>query len=163
MRSWVRPPDGLFKCNIDAAVFDLSSHFGFGCIVRNSLGVVVDAVFGNLAGSFSPSLAEALTVREALSWLLSLDFSDIVIESDALVVVEALNNLVSDSSSLGLVVEDCKILASHFSSCHFVFVYRSANQAAHGLPREAVFLFGLLERVVPSSVLISDVIVPDLV
>lgn len=112
-------------------MFDLSSSFGFGCIVRNSLGVVVDAIFGNLVGSFSPTLAEALTVREALSWLLSLGFSDNVIESDTLVVVDVLNNLVFDSSSLGLIVEDCKILARQFSSCLFVFVYRSANQAAH--------------------------------
>lgn len=138
-------------------------HFGFGCIVRNSCGVVVDASFGNIVGSFSPTLAEALSIREALSWLLSLHFSNIVIESDALVVIQALNNPVPDSSSLGVIVEDCKFLARNFSSCHFVFVYRSANQAAHALATEAVSLSGLVGRSVPSPTLISDVILPDLV
>lgn len=65
-RSWVRPPEGNIKCNVDVAVFDLASHFGYGCIVRNSVGVVLDAVFGNMSGSFFPSLAEVISNREAL-------------------------------------------------------------------------------------------------
>lgn len=82
----------------------------------------MDATFGNLAGSFSPSLAESLSIRQALSWLLSLDFSNIVIKSDALVVVEALTDPFLNSSSLGLIVEDCEFLARNIPSCHFVCV-----------------------------------------
>ncbi|XP_073152648.1 uncharacterized protein [Henckelia pumila] len=123
--SWKRPPENVLKCNVEAAVFESSSHIGYGCIVRNSDDVVIDATYGTLMRRFNPTTAEALSIKEALSWLKSVDCSQIIVESDALLVIKALNNSEPDSSSLSLIVEDCKILARDFSSCHFVFVFRS--------------------------------------
>lgn len=116
---------------------------------------MLDAVIGTIRGSFYPSLAEALSIREALSWMHSLAYSDIVIESNALVVIEALNNPISDNSSLGLIVDNRKLLARNFSSSQFVFIYRSANQVVNALAGEAVSTSGLLGKVILSPTLIQ--------
>ncbi|XP_073121019.1 uncharacterized protein [Henckelia pumila] len=163
-RRWKKPPENVLKCNVDAAVIDNYSHFGYGCVLRNTYGVVIAATHGRLQGHLNAMLAEALSIREALSWLKSLGFSHIIVESDALLVIEALNNSSeSDSSILGLIVDDCKILAGDFSSCQFVFVYRSANQIAHALARKAISMSGLLGRATSSPTFISSVILQDLV
>ncbi|XP_073138127.1 uncharacterized protein [Henckelia pumila] len=142
-------------------IFILASY---GCVLRNSYGIVVAATYGRLQEHLNATVAKALSIREALSWLKSLDSSHIIVESDALLVIEALNNSSeSDSSRLGLIVHDCKILAGDFSSCQFVFVYRSMNQAAHALAREAVFMSGLVGRATPSRTFISCVILQDLI
>lgn len=143
-RQWIKPPEGVLKCNVDAFVSVHSSFFGFGCVMRNSFGVVLVVVHGNLVEKFDPSFAEAISVREALSWLKNLDYPNIIMESDALVVVDALNNSEPDSSCFGIVDDDCKILAMDFSSCHFGFCYRSANRAARALTRKVVSTTGML-------------------
>lgn len=43
---------------------------------------------------------------------------------DAKLLVDALNVLVLDDSSLGFLVEDCKYLAEGFQSCLFLFIDR---------------------------------------
>lgn len=160
--TWIRPSEGVVKCNVVAAVVDLFSCFGYGCVVHNSFGVVLDAIFGKFRGSFCPSLAEAISIREALSWMHNLGYSNVVVESDVMVVIDALNNTISISSSLGLIVDDCKSLVRIFLSCQFVLAYRSENQAVHALAREAVPTPVLLGRVVLSPTLISVVTIPDL-
>lgn len=70
--SWSRPQEGVVKCNVDVVVVDLLSHVGYGCVVRNSFEVVLDAVYVNSRGYFCPSLAETSSIREALSWMLIL-------------------------------------------------------------------------------------------
>lgn len=63
---WSKPLSPVLKCNVDADIFSNPPRMGFWCLVRDSSGHVVDAIYGCLLGSFS-SMAEALSVREALS------------------------------------------------------------------------------------------------
>ena len=60
-----------------------------------------------------------------------------VFESDSQMLINALNSSLSDSSYVGLLVEDYKSLAKGIRNCIFVFVKRSANQSAHRLAKEA--------------------------
>lgn len=65
-RRWQKPPQHVLKCNVDAAVFLNSTQIGFGCILRNFQGVVIEATHGIISGCFNSTLAEALSIREAL-------------------------------------------------------------------------------------------------
>ncbi|XP_073138172.1 uncharacterized protein [Henckelia pumila] len=132
---WRKPPPHFLKCNVDAAIFNDPPRMGFGCLVRDEHGSVVAASHGCIFGISDPTLAKALSIREALSWLKELNLSNLIVESDALLVIQALKNKASDISSLDLIVEDCKSLVSDLHSCSFVFVRRSANQAVHLLAR----------------------------
>ncbi|XP_073128662.1 uncharacterized protein [Henckelia pumila] len=140
---WNKPPMQFLKCNVDAAIFNSPPRMGFRCV-------------------FDPRTAEALSIREALTWFKDLSYSDIVLESDALTLIEALKNRSPDDFYVGLIIEDARFLALELNSCSFAFVRRSANQAAHSLARAAGSLSGRKGRVIPSPSLVSVVVVPDL-
>ncbi|XP_050211354.1 uncharacterized protein LOC126661543 [Mercurialis annua] len=136
---WKAPPRGWLKVNTDAVVYPGRQSFGMGVVVRDWLGNIIQARSRCSFGSFSPRMAEIMGVREALSWLK--DFDKIIIDSDAMdVVLDVRNPSCSDSD---LLVEDCAELAKQFDNIKFVFVRRSANQAAHVLAQYASSILGL--------------------
>ncbi|XP_073119607.1 uncharacterized protein [Henckelia pumila] len=155
--SWTKPPINFVKCNVDAAVFKDPPRMGYGCIIRDSSGVVIKAICGCFPGIFTSIMAEAMSIREALSWLKELNISNVIVESDALLVVNAFHSSAIDVSGVGLLMEDCRFLASELLSCSLSFVYRSANQAAHRLARSARSLSDSVRQVLNLS---SDVFVP---
>lgn len=84
---------------------------GFGFVCRGSDGVFLDAVNGNLEAGDDPFLAEALSMREALSWLKERNYSNVCFESDSLLLIAAIRSTSLDSSHAGSIIIDCKILA----------------------------------------------------
>ncbi|XP_073312473.1 uncharacterized protein [Primulina huaijiensis] len=106
---WTQPLEHFLKCNVDAAIVFMSGHAGYGCIIRNRLGSVLGAIHGILPGIRNPSVAEVLGIREVLSWIKDLALSHVLIEFDALSIVNGLNSSIPNSSSVGLILEDCKI------------------------------------------------------
>ncbi|XP_073120315.1 uncharacterized protein [Henckelia pumila] len=159
---WNKPPRQFLKCNVDAAIFNSPPRMGFRCIIRDSMGEAIAAVHGCFPGVFDPRTAEALSIRKALSWLKDLSYSDIMVESYALTLIEALKKRSPDDSYVGLIIEDCRFLALELKSCSFAFVRRSANQVAHSLARAAGSLSGRKGRVVPFAFLVFVVVVSDL-
>ena len=76
---WSRPEDGWLKCNLDAAIFGNSRSVGLGCIIRDS-GCFVAARSINVQELFASHLAEALSFREALSWVKALPLNSITLK-----------------------------------------------------------------------------------
>lgn len=85
---WTKPMDGWVKLNTDAAVFHDGS-IGVGCVLRNSQGQFLGAKHCRLVGVWSPREAEAIGLKEALSWLISGGTQRCIIESDSQVLVDA--------------------------------------------------------------------------
>ncbi|MBA0808594.1 hypothetical protein Gohar_024322, partial [Gossypium harknessii] len=70
------PPEGcLLKCKVDSACFEQE-------------------------GAICPSIVEAFTIKEVLSWLKSLAFDNVIVESDYVIVILALSHPSSDFSEL---------------------------------------------------------------
>ena len=69
--------------------------------------------------STSVSLAEALSLQEALSWLKHLKMRKIQVVVDALLIVQALSSSTLDNSVLGLIISDCKFLSNEINQCNF--------------------------------------------
>ncbi|VFQ58846.1 unnamed protein product [Cuscuta campestris] len=69
--SWSRPRDGFVKVNIDASTGLVDDMMGVGFITRNDLGVFLAAKNKSFRGSYGPREAEAVAVKEALSWIKS--------------------------------------------------------------------------------------------
>ena len=60
---WTRPPDGLYKLNFDAALFEGSGYAGIGVAIRDSRGAIIGALSLKIPLPHSVELAEALAAR----------------------------------------------------------------------------------------------------
>jgi hypothetical protein len=132
---WTPPPEGTVMINVDAALFASSRHMGIGIVIRDHMGTCLAACKESLKEVTLPELAEALALRRATLFASEEGFSNIIIGSDCLSVIQRVLATPVDRSLMGLVIEDIKRLARGFSSCDFRHVYRRLNVAAHSLAR----------------------------
>ena len=104
--------------------------------------------------------AEALALREALLWALSLKLVDVEFETDSLLVVNSFSSHSLDCSEYGFLILDCVCLRGN-GNYSIQFVKRQANKCAHVLARHACFNASLYESfVIPSW--LEEVILSDL-
>ena len=149
------------KLNVDAAIFLESLTFSVAGILRDSSGTFIDGFSCCHSGLVTPELGEAMGVREALSWIKTKNLSQVLIETDSLLVVQALRSNISMASYFGCVIDDCKRLWKDLNLVSIYFVKRSANEATHALAKASS---SIVERTflrddLPSRVL--DVILED--
>ena len=111
-----------------------------GGMVCTTEGDVVAALTRCYAYLVDPPIAEAICIREVLSWLKSLGIDNFTIASDSLQSVQAINSQNSDDSYFGIVISDCRNLMSTFNSVSLKFITRDSNLFAHKLARVAAFL-----------------------
>ena len=136
---WSRPLAGFLKCNFDASLLLSQNTTSFGIIIHDSNGKFVVAKNGVLHYSMNPALAEALSCREALSWLKELDIDNVLVETECLGLHLAITNSSFDATSHGVIIQDCLDLLSNFDNNNFCFARRSANQLAHLLAQAIGF------------------------
>ncbi|KAL8097023.1 uncharacterized protein LOC141684882 [Apium graveolens] len=98
---WVKPQEDTIKVSVDAAVFSDFSAFGIGMVARNSSGHLVQAKAKLFQEMATPALAEAMAIKEALSWTKQEQWEKVVIESDSLVAIQAIRSQVPMRSLFG--------------------------------------------------------------
>ncbi|XP_019182382.1 PREDICTED: receptor-like protein 12 [Ipomoea nil] len=101
---------------VDATVFGDTDEAYFGVFVVDSNGEFVAAKNGPIRCLSDVHLAEALAVKEALSWVKEL-------------------GLTKDLSYAGCVIRECRSFQRHFDLVSFHYVSRSVNRFAHALAR----------------------------
>lgn len=84
---WQTPVLNRVKVNTDAAIFDHLNRFSHALVVRDHNGNLLEAKSICYQGTVSPDLAEAMGIREALSWVKSSKQQDTVVETDCLNLV----------------------------------------------------------------------------
>ncbi|XP_040361831.1 uncharacterized protein LOC121049227 [Rosa chinensis] len=99
-RSWLPPPSGWLKANIDGA-FNQDTHCG--------------------------DIVEAMAGREACELAAEFQLAPIVFESDCLKLVEASKCDEEDGSGFGRIVEDIRFLLSSTPSTFFSHVFRQCR------------------------------------
>ncbi|XP_060959373.1 uncharacterized protein LOC133030597 [Cannabis sativa] len=132
---WRKPLLNMVKINVDGAIFQEENKFGFGLVVRDHSCRLIEAVSGSRFGAVHPGVAEVIGVKEALSWIKRKQWSNVVVETDALVVVQAIKGSVNMPSQFGMLVRDCRDLMATLNNVSLCFVKRSANKAAHCVAR----------------------------
>lgn len=78
-------------------------------------------------GSVRVEVAEAMAINKALSWIKSLQWNGVVVESDCLVAVQAFRSKVAIVSPFGRIIAKCRQLAQEINTVNLFFVRRSAN------------------------------------
>ena len=121
---WSRPPEGFYKCNIDASVPEHGNNVGLGMILRDSSGQFLIAQKIHREGSFSVKEAEGMALKEAISWVLTLSLQNVQFETDSKSVVNSLQHDVEDRTEYAAIIKDCRTLISlgvnfivHFIKC----------------------------------------------
>lgn len=131
-RKWSPPSQGWVKVNIDAAMFGDIGCTGIGCVIRDENGVFIRARNQKIAANLQPREAEAVGLREALSWVKELGHKRCIFETDSKLLAEACKG-VKGRAYFHTIVFDCVELFKHFDDVLIEFVYRSANEVAHRL------------------------------
>ncbi|KAM1006874.1 hypothetical protein COP2_003664 [Malus domestica] len=110
--SWMHPPAGKLKVNVDRS-WDCSSKCGgVGIIVSNCYGVFVAARVARFDDVHSPAHIEALAAREGMSLCLESGHQNSVLESDGLQIMMALHDSLINRSIIGPIIIDAKVLLS---------------------------------------------------
>ncbi|KAM6568954.1 hypothetical protein CsatB_016939 [Cannabis sativa] len=158
---WRKPSVDMVKVNVDGAIFQTQQKFGFGCIARNHHGHLLEARSVSRWGCVLPEIAEVIGIKEALSWIKTRGWDRVVVETDALVVVQAINSSVHMPSQFGLLVEDCRSILLSLNNVVVSFVNRSANRAAHSLARESCFLSDCTYNELNAPSFLYDIVMAD--
>ncbi|KAM1053626.1 hypothetical protein ACFX13_001154 [Malus domestica] len=85
----------------------------------------------------SAAAAEALAIREALLACIDHGFDDIVIESDAKMIILMLKKEVVTNFSIECILGDIEVLAQKLRSVSFAFVPREGNRATYSVAKYA--------------------------
>lgn len=66
---WHPPIFNSIKVNVDAAIFEESDQYSYATVIKNHAGELIEARSRYLIGHPNPDIAEAIGIREALSWV----------------------------------------------------------------------------------------------
>ena len=134
---WQPPPNGLVKLNCDAAWLPSSKQAGLGFVARNTECEVIFSGAKHIEYSESVLIAEAGAVWWAVKTAHEKHLTKIEVETDSFVLYRSLLTGIPllQISSLW---QDIMDLSSTFEGCHWVFVKRGGNAAAHSIARYAL-------------------------
>ena len=95
--------------------------------------------------------AEAYGLRQAIIWVLKLEFPSVVFELDAKMVVDAFYATNDDNSEFGIAIKECRFLYRYKPNFFVCFTRREANKPAHKLARESYMLASPFHSALPPS------------
>lgn len=108
-------------------------------MARDHEGRLIAAVSNCQQGRMAPEIAQAIGLREVLSWIKGQPWVVVTVETDCLVLVQAVKSSIKMESYFGGIVNYCKTLLAEMSQMSLIFVKRSANRVAHYLARVCLF------------------------
>lgn len=111
---WHLPPEGTIKVNTDATCFAESNTYAYAMVERDHTGSLLEAKTTSKHGHIDPMMAEALSIREALSWIKLKSWRKVIVETDCLAVVQVLRCSSIHLSYLGRIISECQGLLRIF-------------------------------------------------
>jgi hypothetical protein len=104
--SWSPPPRNFLKLNVDAHLLG-DDHWGFGMLLWSADGRCVGSATRVLKGWEDATLAEAVGIREALTWIDNQKLQRVIIETDAEVIMKAMQKKSFPRTNWGRVALVC--------------------------------------------------------
>lgn len=131
---WKAPLPCQYTCNIDMAVL-ANGSYSLGMIIQDSQEMCCTGCLTQ-PSFYDPQLREALDFWKVLSWIKTFSFFPIHMETDCLVVVQALKaEVLSDFSYCSFLIFNCKVPLNELQYVSYEFIRKSANVVAHIIAR----------------------------
>ncbi|XP_042969031.1 uncharacterized protein LOC122301707 [Carya illinoinensis] len=137
---WIPPPTNCVKINWDAAVSVPQDRVGIGLVARDHEGSILVTKKLLLSSLTEPALAEALGAFHAANLAKDMEFRLVILEGDALQIVNGINHHAERWDRVGMVLLDTRVLLSSLAQWKVSFVRRGGNQVAHDLAKESLEL-----------------------
>ncbi|XP_075645203.1 uncharacterized protein LOC142616204 [Castanea sativa] len=136
-RSWVAPPPGYVKVNVDgASSIDGSGISGVGVIIRNEIRGVVAALCKALPLHYSVDWMELFAMEQGVLLAQEMNLFNVIFESDAISIIQPVSQALN-GGIMGHLIQGIQLARSSFSCCSFQHVKRDYNRAAHKLAQFA--------------------------
>ncbi|XP_019179256.1 PREDICTED: uncharacterized protein LOC109174474 [Ipomoea nil] len=127
LESWQPPMQGSMQINVDVAM-DFERHrMGFGWVMRDGMGVVVNMGWHKIGSLYSVREADAVGVREALSWIKCKGWNRVIVETDAQIVTTAVKGG-THNSPFGLIIHDIRSLLNQLHSVTLYYILSKGTQ-----------------------------------
>ncbi|KAK3225096.1 hypothetical protein Dsin_004958 [Dipteronia sinensis] len=107
---WEAPRRGVCKLNTDAALDVRLLRTGLGMVIRDHASFIMASKTQRLEANYSPQVAEAMAIFRGITFVVETGIVPIVVESDALAVVNLINTGDQIHAEIGLVVWDIRNL-----------------------------------------------------
>ncbi|XP_058776904.1 uncharacterized protein LOC131651249 [Vicia villosa] len=125
------PDREVFTIQTDAGCFE-DGFVTFGCMIKTGDSKLFYAACKKEAIQVDPATAEVLAIRWGLQLAKELHIGKILVQSDALNVVDCIN-CVRQFASIDLIAIDVRCLLSSFSLGSVMYLCRQQNTEAHNL------------------------------
>ncbi|KAA3466579.1 reverse transcriptase [Gossypium australe] len=138
VQKWKRPLRNAIKVNFDAAFDTNCKKSAVGIVARNSEGEILVSLSKIFQQVESPFAAEAIACRTALQISVDLQWTETIIEGDALLVIKKCRSRNEDRSRIGAYIHDIHQLWRKLVYSRFEYSPRSSNNLAHTLATETI-------------------------
>ncbi|KAM1655328.1 hypothetical protein ACFX2K_007610 [Malus domestica] len=132
---WEKPAFGVLKVNTDASWCKTTLRTGVGWVCRDFAGLLHGAGGSGVELCHSAAVGEAAAIRTALMACIDYGYDNVVIESDAKVIIQMIRHELDHDFSLECILGDIEVLACRLRSVSFSYVPRESNVAAHSVAK----------------------------
>ncbi|KAM1552113.1 hypothetical protein FF1_044189 [Malus domestica] len=132
---WVKLAFGVLKVNTDAPWCRKSLRTGVGWVCRDFAGLLHGAGGSGAELYHSAAAGEAAAIRTALTACIDYGYDNVIIESDAKVIIQMIRHELAYDFSLECILGDIEVLARRLRSVSFSVVPRESNAAAHSVAK----------------------------
>jgi ribonuclease HI len=164
LKRWVAPDEDWIKVNIDGSFKPNELSGGWGAVFRDADGDVIACSAGFIPNLQNALQAEVLAAEHALKIAQAFGMGNVCLETDALLLKNALEDNRVDLSCVGIVIERIKAYACcNFSAVKILYCPRTCNQVAHALAAKGAMMAGEAEFVTDGlAPFVTDLVASDL-
>ncbi|XP_075650882.1 uncharacterized protein LOC142621501 [Castanea sativa] len=139
-QNWTPPKRGFYKINVDGAVYKEMGSCGVGVVIRNEAGQLMGAMSKKLEVPLKALEVEAKAVEEGIILAEKLSLNNVILESDAQVIVNSLSERSIAPSFILKVIEGAKLGLCGFDSWEGKHICRKKKSRAHLMAKNAKFV-----------------------
>ncbi|KAH9759717.1 putative reverse transcriptase/RNA-dependent DNA polymerase [Citrus sinensis] len=137
-QTWLPPPNGWYKVNVDAAIRPSNQTAGLGVVIRDSRAKVVAAAVQNTIYKGDVECMEAEAINFGIQVAQSTNFLPMIIESDSKGVVDLACNRKGSITEIFWKIATIQDSLKRLGRVQIQHVPRSFNRIAHGLAKKAL-------------------------
>lgn len=134
-QKWKPPAVDQLKINVDASVIEGQNSYAVGIVLRNSQGQFVAGKTRRFGEAVPVLEAELAGIWEAMVWSHELTSGSVVIESDSLLSVNAINQDYENILESGDLVQQCQEMIRASGRISVSYIKKQANKVAHNLAK----------------------------